>query len=664
MNSKKKNHVQINESTAQERPDEERLEKRITLRRFHRDQHGAMSLVTLFTILMLAFLLGMILNVCSHADGKIRMQYSADAATYSSGIVMARGMNSLAFTNHLLCDILALTAFLREGGRNDAEQIALQILDQWEQSAPGLATMPIENTQGLGSAVSSMVPLQRQMVTQFSAWAKSFSDAVLPTCENILEQELIPNYQRALTSTIGDMVQQASVDISTRHGMQENGQVNKARGQMGAHIWRTDASTFGSTSSGSSSGNQGGQDQPTALPVVDAWEYAPSSMTHWSDFVQGNPAQPLDSFLKETVDNQEDVAGKVAKKIANRIRDEALERFGLNSIINEPLDRQIKFAVDIIAAMRKEEISKVPVENLSVQEQKEWDELQDQDLKIRTAHKGNLRKINQHHNTMHAEFQNSIMREEEHNRAVPYYGIALSQRKYLAETYLGQWNDEKLVGFTRFGPMSQFATLWRGFTRGELRALLRENQGRNLLHVIHTPPELFTQMQDNGNDLRPPLSFYSTWEDRNEFLEKQYMFYGTVYWQPSHVFFQQLFSSPMSGDRVTFAKGMLFLPVLRLKMQHSQCCTMIKGGWYGQAAQKGIVSTEDSDWARYTEDISWNLLNQNWHFKLVPTGSGALKDILTQSPGKWHDEGKDARSYVPPNFGELTNQDLMNINYH
>ena len=115
----------------------------VPLHRLHRDQRGVMTFVTLFTILMLAFLLGMILNVCSHADGKIRMQYSADAATYSSGIVMARGMNSLAFTNHLLCDIFALTAFLREGDQNDAEQLALRILDQWEQSAPVLFYLPL-----------------------------------------------------------------------------------------------------------------------------------------------------------------------------------------------------------------------------------------------------------------------------------------------------------------------------------------------------------------------------------------------------------------------------------------------------------------------------------------------------------------------------------------
>ena len=94
-------------------------------------------MVTLLTVLMLAFMLGMILNVCFQADGKVRMQNSADAATYSSGVVMARGMNSLAFTNHLLCDVFALTAFLREGEKNDAEQLAQEILSAWENKCVG-----------------------------------------------------------------------------------------------------------------------------------------------------------------------------------------------------------------------------------------------------------------------------------------------------------------------------------------------------------------------------------------------------------------------------------------------------------------------------------------------------------------------------------------------
>ena len=273
------------------------------------------------------------------------------------------------------------------------------------------------------------------------------------------------------------------------------------------------------------------------------------------------------------------VAKKVARQILNRLRDEAITRTGSNNFnfASAPLDMQIKFSMDIIAAMRREDINKQKDETtiypkLSVEEQEAWKKLEQQDDRIRKFHHkgldgsigGNLSNIEKWYGQMNSLVNKSIELEDEYNRTIPYYGIALSQRKYLAETYLSQWNNEKLVGFDRFGPMSQFATLWRGFTHGELRALLRENQDRNLLHVIRTPPELFSQMKDNGNDLRPPLSFAWNAEERNDFLEKQYMFYGTVYWKPSHVFFKQLFSSPMSGDRVTFAKGMLFLPVPRL----------------------------------------------------------------------------------------------------
>ncbi|MCH2119520.1 MAG: hypothetical protein MK161_17700, partial [Pirellulales bacterium] len=188
-----------------------------------------------------------------------------------------------------------------------------------------------------------------------------------------------------------------------------------------------------------------------------------------------------------------------------------------------------------------------------------------------------------------------------------------------------------------------------------------------------------TEMKDNGNDLRPPIS--SLWSanpseannlsalpdsrlGRNQFLEQQYMFYGTVHWKPSHVFLSQLFSSPMSGDRVTFAKGMLFLPVPRLRWDYTQCCTLIPGRWFGNKATQVPVTSDEKGWVRFTDDISWNLLNQNWQYKLIPTGSGYLKDILTQSPGGWHNEGEGGRGYVPPSFGDLTAQDLLNINTH
>ena len=70
-----------------------------------------MSIVSVFAVMFLVMLLGMVMNVGRQVDGKIRMQNAADAAAYSGGVVLARGMNTLAFTNHLLCDVFAVTAF-------------------------------------------------------------------------------------------------------------------------------------------------------------------------------------------------------------------------------------------------------------------------------------------------------------------------------------------------------------------------------------------------------------------------------------------------------------------------------------------------------------------------------------------------------------------------
>ena len=59
----------------------------------HRDERGVISILTVFAMLMLTALLGMVMNVGRQVDGKIRMQNAADAAAYSGGVVLARGMN-------------------------------------------------------------------------------------------------------------------------------------------------------------------------------------------------------------------------------------------------------------------------------------------------------------------------------------------------------------------------------------------------------------------------------------------------------------------------------------------------------------------------------------------------------------------------------------------
>src|ERR1044072_12685 len=82
-------------------------------RRLHRDQRGVTSLLSLVAVMVFTMLLVMLTNVVRHVDDKVRMQNAADAAAFSGAAVLARGMNSIAFANHLQAETLALTALTR-----------------------------------------------------------------------------------------------------------------------------------------------------------------------------------------------------------------------------------------------------------------------------------------------------------------------------------------------------------------------------------------------------------------------------------------------------------------------------------------------------------------------------------------------------------------------
>ena len=142
----------------------------------------------------LAMLLGMVINVGRQVDGKVKMQNAADAATYSGGVVLARGMNTLAFTNHLLCDIFATTAILREAQQRNAASLVPEVLQAWSTMAPAFSQSTFAKFAALGPAISAKVPLEQQMVTSFSNWIGAVSSLVLPTWEQILAQQLIPDF--------------------------------------------------------------------------------------------------------------------------------------------------------------------------------------------------------------------------------------------------------------------------------------------------------------------------------------------------------------------------------------------------------------------------------------------------------------------------------------
>lgn len=211
--------------------------------RLHADQRGSMSIVSLFAVLLLAMLLGMVVNAGRHADRKVQMQNAADGAAYSGGVVLARGMNTLAFTNHLLCDVFGMTAYLREARDRNAESLAGPVLDSWEAVGPVFRSAPYPKFAALGDAITQKVPLEREMVRTFSEEQAAVSEQLLPVMEAILAEEAIPEFQRALVLTTPRLAQSATDAIVGQHGMAGSG-LGGGQSMRGV-LWRTDVAVVG-----------------------------------------------------------------------------------------------------------------------------------------------------------------------------------------------------------------------------------------------------------------------------------------------------------------------------------------------------------------------------------------------------------------------------------
>lgn len=194
------------------------------------DQRGTISILAVFSALILTILLGMVMNVGREVTGKVQMQNAADSAAYSGGVVLARGMNILAFTNHMLCDTFALTAFLREGRDRHVEPKIPGILAAWQKagevlagasfgdsSVRGLMTMD-QKIPRAGRAILEKIPHEQELVRTYSEWAATAAAQVLPLCEDILRYQMIPEYQRAVVAVFPELAQEAAMEVARRHG--------------------------------------------------------------------------------------------------------------------------------------------------------------------------------------------------------------------------------------------------------------------------------------------------------------------------------------------------------------------------------------------------------------------------------------------------------------
>ena len=227
------------------------LERAGKIRTLHSDQRGTISVLSVIALVMLTMLMGMILNVGEQIDDKIRMQNAADAATYSSGVVIARGMNSIAFTNHLLCETFALTAYYREGRDRYAESLVPEILDTWQSVGEQLGMAEFQLFKTMQPAIAPRIQMEKRLVKAFGDMTAIKSRLLLPPLENILGvsdletqsgnisqdeaalTHLIPVFQRAVVQA----VPQAAVGI-TQEITRRNTAV-RGSGQPQCVLWNT-----------------------------------------------------------------------------------------------------------------------------------------------------------------------------------------------------------------------------------------------------------------------------------------------------------------------------------------------------------------------------------------------------------------------------------------
>ena len=93
---------------------------------FHESEEGMLTLATVITVLGLVVLIALLGNIGETVVEKIELQNDADAAAYSSALWMARGMNAVTTTNHLLGELTALCVLHEALGGPELDAVAGQ----------------------------------------------------------------------------------------------------------------------------------------------------------------------------------------------------------------------------------------------------------------------------------------------------------------------------------------------------------------------------------------------------------------------------------------------------------------------------------------------------------------------------------------------------------
>jgi hypothetical protein len=94
-------------------------------------EDGKISIITIIVVVIFFLLIGFVVNGGQGVVEKIEVQIAADSVAYSSAVWMARGMNAVTTTNHLMGELTSLLVVLESfggptlgGDQNDDDESA------------------------------------------------------------------------------------------------------------------------------------------------------------------------------------------------------------------------------------------------------------------------------------------------------------------------------------------------------------------------------------------------------------------------------------------------------------------------------------------------------------------------------------------------------------
>ena len=288
------------------------------LRELRSNEEGALSVLSLILVLGLTILFGSLINIGRVIDDKQKLQNAADASAYSSAGVLARGMNGLAFSNHLLCDTFAMTAFLREARDRNAESLVPPILAAWNEIVPILSRSEFPKIRELGPAVATKVPLEQEAVTAYGEMSAAVAQELLPVFEYILRERLIPEFERALVQSIPMLAQVTANDLAYRHGLHPSASANsreeRERGPQLGVLWRTSVIPVGYNGEDDpllrslpaidpSPGLGPGQTEPVPDPTPDGMEGRDAASLPWAATYLAEAQRDRERYAREYVRN-------------------------------------------------------------------------------------------------------------------------------------------------------------------------------------------------------------------------------------------------------------------------------------------------------------------------------------------------------------------------